>query len=96
MDLFNTHSLAMGTEFQDQLLQIKEGFLVSGPLTHLDITLPIVLCLNTLTIITDLIDDLEFNDTSLLEDGTADIFLDSQFDFETLGMWFGPDEASID
>ncbi len=96
MNLFDWDGLVMCVHFQDQLLQVQEGLLVSSSLSDLNNTLPVVLGLNSLTLIADLVHDLKLDHACLLQNSTAHVLLARDLDLDTLRVRLGPDEARID
>lgn len=93
---FNTKRIFMCLVLQHQLLQIVKGFFVFGTLPHLDQTFPKILCFSAMAIVTHLICYGKFNNKHLLQCCTTKyFFVYSQFHFNTLWMWFGPNKARI-
>ncbi len=95
MGLLDRHGLVVRVHLQNQLLQVEEGFFVSGTLSHLHHTLPEVLGLHALTLLTDLIDYLELDNAGLLQNGAAHVLLTRELDLDALGMRLCPDEAGV-
>ncbi len=85
----------MCVQFQYELLKIEEGLLVSGALSDLHNTFPVVLGFNPLTVIAYLVHDLKLDNGGLLKKSTADVLLHGYFDFESLGMRLGPHKSGI-
>lgn len=94
--LFDRDRLLMGIELQDQLLNVVERFLVLSSLSDLNNALPIVLGFHALTFLANLIDHAELDHGRLLKQSAVDVLLDSELDFDALGVRLGPDEASVD
>jgi hypothetical protein len=95
MGLFDRHSLLVRVKLENQLFQIQEGLLVSGALSYLHHTLPVVLGLDSLTLVTDLIDHLELDNARLLQNCAAQVFLARELDLDALGMRLGPYETGV-
>lgn len=96
MRLFNGNGLMMSVHFKNELFQVEERLLVLGSLSHLNHTLPVVFSFDALTLLTYLIDDLKFDDSGLLQQRAAHVFLNRHFDFDSFRMRLGPHEAGID
>lgn len=97
MSLLDGDGFLVRIELQNELLQIEEGLLMLGSLPHLNDTLPVILGLDALTALTDLIDDLELNNTGLMESSAAThLLLHGELHLDALRVRLGPDESGVD
>ena len=86
----------MSIVLQYELLKIKHGSLMVDSLPQLDLSLPGVRGPHLLAIIALFVAYLEFNYVGLLKDGAfVDLFLNIQFNFNSLRMGFCPNKAGI-
>ena len=90
-------ALLLHVVLEDQLLQEKECALVLDFLSDLDLTLPEMRRVSLLALIALQVLDDELDHKGLLQHGAIEhLLLNCHFDLESSGVWFCPDESSVD